>query len=73
MRRPLLSIFLVGTLCLGSLSAIARSTKLWSEKSKKAPSLVTTTDYSRLAKNLVPAVVSIAVEQKAKVGPIEAF
>lgn len=67
MRRPLLSIFLVGTLCLGSLSAVARSTKLWSEKSKKAPSLVTTTDYSRLAKSLVPAVVSIAVEQKAKV------
>ena len=67
MSRPILTLVLIGSLSLAALPSFARSSQLWTEKSVDSPSLVSNNDFSRLAKHLVPAVVSIVVEQKAKV------
>ena len=67
MGRPLLHFFLVCLLSASPLTVFAQAPQVWSEKSPDAPSLATQTDFSRLAHHLVPAVVSIAVEKKAKV------
>ena len=67
MGRPIRSLLLISMLSFIALPTLARSSQLWSEKPTSSPTLVSNNDFSALAKNLVPAVVSIAVEQEAKV------
>lgn len=66
MRRPLCVLLLAFTFVLSSSTAFARSGQVWSEKSASSPTLVTGNDYSTLAEEVIPAVVSISIRQQVK-------
>ncbi len=56
----------VGLLAALPVTSHARATELWSEKQAGTPPLAQVPDFAALAKQMVPAVVAINVEQKAK-------
>lgn len=67
MGRQLCISLLSLALTLPATASFARTPSLWSEKPADSEALVTGNDFSRLATSVIPGVVSIAIEQEAKV------
>ena len=68
MRSPKMIACFAGALLLGSQTAHGKAETLWSERTAGSAPLAQVPDFRALAHQVIPAVVSIAVEQRVRVG-----